>query len=130
MYAEDRGRRCASFSIDHHYFISLQQALPLNLELSWQPVKPASSYVHSLWSWGSRQHVEAFYVVTGDLYSDPHPTHQALGPRIHLASPLRGEMSLCPFLGSGKRAFLLRLLRRREWVLWFPPVMPQIGTNA
>ena len=83
---------------------------------------------------GSRQHVEAFYAVAGDLNSDP--TQQALGPwihRIHLTSPLHGQMSLhCGlFLGSGKRAFLLRfLLKRREWVLMFLPVMAQIGTNA
>lgn len=69
-------------------------------------------------------------MVTGDLNSDPHPTQQDLGPWIHLASPLRGEMSLRPLLGSGKRAFLLRLLKRREWARQFPPVMAQIGTNA
>lgn len=48
---------------------------------------------------GSRQHVEAFHAVAGDLNSDPYPTQQVLGPWIHLTSPLHGEMSLrCGFI--------------------------------
>lgn len=43
---------------------------------------------------GVQAHVEAFYMVAGDLNSGPHLAQQGLLARMHLTSPLSCEMSI------------------------------------